>query len=80
MNGVYVAPELKYRLHNLAVRRVRLAHAQTTVDAPVPALALLDPAVARRDPGARLGLFPQRLVCALGIILCKRWHEEARHR
>ena len=35
MNGVCVAPELKYRLHNLAVPRVRLAHAETTVDAPV---------------------------------------------
>jgi hypothetical protein len=33
MNRVHVAPELKYRLHNLAVTAVGLADAETTIDA-----------------------------------------------
>jgi hypothetical protein len=79
MDGVHVAPKLKYRLHHLAVPRVGLADAETTVDAPVAALDLLDPAVARGDSSACLGVVAQRSICVLGIILRQRWHEEAGH-
>jgi len=79
MNCVGVAANLNYRLDNPAVRRVGLAHANAAVDPPVAALNSVDPAIASHRAGANLRLFPQRLVGALGIVLCLLWHEEVGH-
>ena len=79
MDCVGVAANLNYRLDNPAVRRVRLAHANAAVDPAVAALDRVDPAIASHRTGANLGLFPQRLVRVLGIVLCLLWHEEVGH-
>jgi len=79
MDRVGVAANLNYRLDNPAVGRVRLAYANPAVGPPVATLDRVDPAIASHRAGANLGLFPQRLVGVLGIVLCLLWHEEVGH-
>jgi hypothetical protein len=43
------------------------------------ALDLVNPTIARGEPGARLGLLAQRLVGVLSITVRRRRHKEARH-
>jgi len=79
MDRVGVAAELHYRLDDLAVGRVSLADANVAVHPSVAALDLTDPAIAGHGAGAHLGLFPQGLVGALGILPCAPWQEEVGH-